>query len=65
MQSTRYACQIVMKHGFSQQIVEKYPNIKFHENPTSGSQVVCKRTGTQTDIHGEVNNSFFKFCERA
>jgi hypothetical protein len=29
-----------MKIGFSQQIVEKYLDIKFHENPSSGKQVV-------------------------
>jgi hypothetical protein len=29
-----------MKFGFSTQIFEKYPNIKFHENPSSGSRVV-------------------------
>ena len=29
-----------MKHEFSWQIFEKYSNIKFHENPSSGSRVV-------------------------
>jgi len=34
-----------MKLEFSQQIFEKYPNIKFHENPPSGSWVVaCRQT---------------------
>jgi hypothetical protein len=29
---------------------EKYPNIKFHENPSSGNRVVpCGRTDIQTD----------------
>jgi len=30
----------LMKLGFSQQIFEKYSNIKFHENASSGSRVV-------------------------
>jgi len=38
-----------MKLEFSQQIVEKYPNIKFHENQSSGSWVVsCGQTDGQT-----------------
>ena len=36
MQSTRSACQILMKLEFSRQIFEKHSNIKFHENPSSG-----------------------------
>jgi hypothetical protein len=36
----RYACQILMKLEFSGQILEKYSNIKFHENPSNGSRVV-------------------------
>ena len=41
----RYSCQILMKLEFSPQIFDKYPNIKFHENPSSGSRVVpCGRT---------------------
>ena len=40
-----------MKLEFSQQIFEKYLNIKFHENPSSGSRVVpCGRTDRQTDM---------------
>jgi len=40
MLSTRYSCQILMKLEFSQQIFEKYSNIKFQENPSSGSPVL-------------------------
>jgi len=29
-----------MKLEFSRQIFEKYPNIIFHENPSSGSRVI-------------------------
>jgi len=32
-----------MKLEFSQQIFEKRSNIKFHKNPSSGSQVVSHR----------------------
>ena len=44
-----------MKSEFSGQIFEKYSDIKFHENPTSGSGVVlCARTygrtGGETDM---------------
>jgi len=39
-----------MKHELSLQIIEKYSSIDFHENSSSGSQVVpCRRTDRQTD----------------
>jgi len=52
------------------QIFEKYPRIKFHENPSSGSLVVpCGMTVSQTDgltyRHGEVKSSSPQFLERA
>jgi len=50
-----------MKFEFSRQIFEKYLNIKFHENPSSGKPVVpCGRT----DRHDEANSGFSQFCER-
>jgi hypothetical protein len=43
----RYSCHFLMKLEISQQTFEKYSNIKFHENPSSGSPVVpCGRTDT-------------------
>jgi len=42
-----------MKLEFSRQILEKYSNVKFHENPSKGSRVVsCGRTHTdrRTDM---------------
>ena len=40
-----------MKTGFSEQIFEKYSNIKFHENTSSERVfVLCGRTEGQTDI---------------
>jgi len=39
---TRYSCHILMELELSQHIFEKYSNMKFHENPSSGSrQVSC------------------------
>jgi glycine betaine/choline ABC-type transport system substrate-binding protein len=40
----------------SQQLIEKYPNVKFHENPSSGSRVVqCGQTDGQVERYDEVN----------
>jgi hypothetical protein len=51
-----------MKLEYSRQIFEKYPNIKFHENPSNGSRVVpCGRTCR----HDEANSRFLQFCEGA
>ena len=51
MQSTRSACQILMKLEFSRHIFEKYSNIKFHENPSSGRVVPCGRTDRHDGAH--------------
>ena len=51
--SSHYSCQILMKLESSLQIFKKYSNIKFYENPSSGSSVVpCGQTGITklTDI---------------
>jgi len=40
LDSTRYSCQILIKLEFSRQIFAKSSNIKFHENPFSGSRAV-------------------------
>jgi len=39
MYSTRYSDPILMKLECSQKMFEKYSNIKFNKNPSSGSQV--------------------------
>jgi len=57
-----------MKLEFSQQIFKKYPNIKFHENPSSWSRVVpCeqKEMNRWTDRHNEANSHFRNSVERA
>ena len=55
-----------MKLEFSGQIFEEYSNIKFHENPSIGSQVVpCGQTDGQTDTqmdrYDEANTQFLQF----
>jgi len=45
-----------MKLEFSRQILEKYSDINFYENPLSGIRVIpCG----QTDGHDEANSNFF------
>jgi hypothetical protein len=57
-----YFCLILMKLEFSLQIFEKYSNIKFHEEPSGGSQTVpCG----WMDSHHETNSRFSHFCECA
>jgi hypothetical protein len=51
-----------MKREFYRQIFEKYSNIKFHENPSSGNRVV---SCGQTDGHDGTNTCFSQFCGRA
>jgi hypothetical protein len=49
MQSTRCACQILMKLETSRRIFAKCSNIKFHENPSCGSRGVPReQTERQT-----------------
>jgi len=38
-----------MKHEFSQQIFENFSNIRFRENPSSGSRVCSMRADGRTD----------------
>jgi hypothetical protein len=59
-----------MTPEFSPQIFEKSSNIKFHENPSSGSRVVpCRwadgETDGRTDTQEEANSHFLQLCERA
>jgi len=58
-----------MKLKFSGQIFEKYPDIKFLENPSIWSQVIiCGRTDGRTDgqtdkTDGEANHRLSQFYE--
>ena len=57
-----FFCPILTKLEFSQRSLVKLPNIKFHENPINGSQVVpCGRT----DGRDEANSRFLQHCESA
>ena len=50
-----------MKFDLSWQIFKKYPNIKFYENPFTGSPVVpCG----EMDRHDEAKSYSLQFCER-
>jgi hypothetical protein len=60
MFSTRYSCLILIKLQFTGHIFEKYSDIKFHENPSSGSRVIpCG-----TDRHEVTNSRFSQFLRR-
>jgi hypothetical protein len=47
----------------SRHIFEKYSNIKFRENPSSGGALL--HADERTDGHDEANRYFSQFCERA
>jgi len=51
---------MLIKVEFSRHILEKSSNIKFHENPFSGSRAVLwgGRADRQTDGHDEANSRF-------
>jgi len=52
-----------MKLESSRHIFEKYSNIKFHENPSSGSQVApCRRMDGQTEVR-KLIIAFYNFSE--
>ena len=58
---TLYSCSILMTLEFSRQIFEKYSNIKFHENPSSGSRVVpCGWTDGRTDSRTDGRTDMMK-----
>jgi hypothetical protein len=56
------SCPILIKLKVSRQIFEKYSNIKFNENPSSGSRVF---PGGRMDRHEGDNCRFLQFCESA
>ena len=64
MWSTLYSCLILIKIESSRIIFKTYSNIKFSENPSSGSRIVqCRQTDRQTERHAEVNSRSSIFCE--
>jgi len=57
-----YSCLIFIKIEFSQQIFEKFSNIKFHENPSRRNQVVpCRQQDRRTDGHNKASSHFSQF----
>jgi len=66
MCSTRFSCQTLVKLEFSGQIFEKYSNLEFHENPSSGNRAIpCGqadgRTDGQTDRQTGMTKLIFAF----
>jgi hypothetical protein len=59
MQSARYCCQNLIILEWYRQIFEKCRNIKFHQNPSSGSRGIPYG---RTDGH-ESNNHSSQICE--
>jgi len=58
-------CQILVELEYYRYIFEKYSNMKFHGNSSSGSQAVqCGPTIKQADMT-KLTVAFCKFCERA
>ena len=61
--STGYYCSNLMDLEFSRQIFEKYPNMKFHENPSIEKRVVACG---QTDVTKQISRfSQIFFCGSA
>jgi hypothetical protein len=51
---------------FSHQILKKYSNINFHENLSSGSQIVsCEQTDEQKGRKTDMMNLIVTFCSFA
>ena len=65
----RYPCQILNTLEFSQQILEKCPNTKCHENQSIMSQVFPVGMDRWTEgLKGgpdESNSRFSQFCQQA
>jgi len=54
---------VCLKHfSFQEALLEKYSDIKFHENPSSGSRVVPCRCTSRND---KDNSRFLQFCKGA
>jgi hypothetical protein len=60
LSSTLYSCPILIKLELSRQILKRFSNIKFRENPSNRNRVVpCGKT----DRHDEPNSRLSQFCE--
>jgi hypothetical protein len=68
MLSARYSCHILLTLEFSGQIFrKKYSDIKFYENPSSGSELFHAdgRTDGRIDRHDGANSRFLQLYKRA
>jgi len=55
-----------MKHEFSRQVFKKYSHTKFHENSSSGNQVIpCRQTDGQPDTWKDMTKLTVTFCNSA
>jgi len=54
-----------MNLEFLRQIFKKFSDIKFHENPSSGSRVIPMQKDGQTDRRDKANGCFLQFCAHA
>jgi len=59
-----YSCQLLMKLEFTRQSFEKYSNIKFHENPSSGSRAVDGWTDGQARRSQYLLFAIFRTCRK-
>ena len=62
IKSVYWSHQILMTLEFYRRILEKYSNVKFHENPSSGSRAVASG---QTESNDKANSRLSQFCESA
>jgi hypothetical protein len=62
MSNIRYSCRVLINLEPSRQLFGNSLNTKFHQNPSSGSEVVPRR---RTEGHDEANSRFSQFCKRA
>jgi len=54
-----------MKFHFPRQLLEKYSNMNFHENPSSGRGInPCGRSDRRTDRYDEVKKSLFPILRK-
>jgi len=61
-----FIVRFVWNLKFRNSLLKKYSNIKFHENPSSGSRVVPGgQTDGRKDWHDKANSRSSQFCERS
>jgi hypothetical protein len=58
LQTTNYSYQVLIRTEFSRQTSQAWPNVKFHDNPTSCSPVVpcAQKDGETTQLTAAFSN---------